>query len=75
MDFGELEKSESKGKPHVLLIDLGEAVPYGQASHPGKTITEHAIDSINKDVFKQTYLPQNTEEKVMVNPLSKNKSD
>ena len=24
----------------------------------GKTISEHAIDAINKDVFKQTYLPQ-----------------
>ena len=23
----------------------------------GKTITQHALDSINKDIFKQTYLP------------------
>ncbi len=23
----------------------------------GKTITQHAFDSINKDIFKQTYLP------------------
>ena len=25
----------------------------------GKTITQHAIESINKDIFKQTYLPIN----------------
>ena len=24
----------------------------------GKTISEHALDSINRDVLKQTYLPQ-----------------
>ena len=23
----------------------------------GKTITEHAIDVVNKDIYKQTYLP------------------
>ena len=26
----------------------------------GKTITEHAISSINKDVLQQTYLPEDT---------------
>ena len=25
----------------------------------GKTIAEHVLDSIDKDVFKQAYLPQN----------------
>ena len=25
----------------------------------GKTITEHAIDVVNKDVYKQSYFPEN----------------
>ena len=25
----------------------------------GKTIGEHALDTINKDIFQQTYLPKN----------------
>ena len=59
----------------IIQSGVTSGANYMVKKSTGKTITEHAIDSINKDVFKQTYLPQNTEEKVMVNPLSKNKSD
>ena len=37
----------------------------------GKTITEHAVDTINNDVLKQTYLP--TEEKAEAYYLPKKK--
>ena len=59
----------------IIQSGVTSGANYMVKKSTGKTITEHAIDSINKDVFKQTYLPQNTEEKVMVNPLRKNKSD
>ena len=37
----------------------------------GKTITEHAVDSINKDILTQTYLPKNVEVKNLILPISK----
>ena len=33
----------------------------------GKTITEHAIESLNKDVLQQTYFPQEEIKKVKNN--------
>ena len=31
----------------------------------GKTISEHAIDSLNKDILKQSYLPQTKTKKII----------
>ena len=31
----------------------------------GKTIGEHALDTINKDIFQQTYLPKNNDSLVV----------
>ena len=59
----------------IIQTGVTSGANYMVKKSKGKTITEHAFDSINKDVFKQTYLPKKTEEKVMVNPLSKNKSN
>ena len=37
----------------------------------GKTITEHALDSINKDVLQQTYLPNKEIKKNLILPISR----
>tara|TARA_Y100000590_G_scaffold318341_1_gene360177 strand:+ start:355 stop:642 length:288 start_codon:yes stop_codon:yes gene_type:complete len=37
----------------------------------GKTITEHAIEAINKDVLTQTYIPINKTAQILVLPKSK----
>ena len=34
----------------------------------GKTITEHAHDSINRDIFKQTYLPKKEITSAIIEP-------
>jgi len=31
----------------------------------GKTISQHAIDAVNKDVLRQTYLPKNSETQIV----------
>tara|TARA_B100000029_G_scaffold111624_1_gene103680 strand:+ start:7115 stop:7324 length:210 start_codon:yes stop_codon:yes gene_type:complete len=33
----------------------------------GKTISQHAFDSLNGDVFKQTYFPENLTKKITDN--------
>ena len=37
----------------------------------GKTIAEHAISTLNKDIFKQTYFPENKTSVSIVLPKSK----
>ena len=37
----------------------------------GKTITEHALDSIHKDVLQQTYLPNKEIKKNLILPISR----
>ena len=37
----------------------------------GKSIAEHALDSINKDVYQQTYFPENTKSFKKVLPESR----
>ena len=37
----------------------------------GKTITEHALDTINKDIYQHTYFPKNTTHKTIIFPKSK----
>ena len=37
----------------------------------GKTITEHAIHSLNKDIYQQTYAPKSKTSVVKVLPKSK----
>ena len=35
----------------------------------GKTITEHAIDVLNKDILQQTYLPTTETSKTIISPI------
>ena len=37
----------------------------------GKTISEHAFDSINRDVLKQTYFPQKQISTAIILPITK----
>ena len=37
----------------------------------GKTITEHALDAINKEVLQQTYLPKKALKNNLILPISK----
>ena len=37
----------------------------------GKTVTEHVMNSFNKDIYQQTYFPQNTTVVSIVLPKSK----
>ena len=35
----------------------------------GKTITEHAVDALNKDILQQTYLPTNETSATIISPI------
>ena len=35
----------------------------------GKTITEHAVDALNKDILQQTYLPTNETATTIILPI------
>ena len=37
----------------------------------GKSITEHAFNSINRDVYKQTYLPNKEITSAIIEPIKK----
>ena len=37
----------------------------------GKTISEHAFDSINRDILKQTYFPQKQISTAIILPITK----
>tara|TARA_Y100001970_G_C14194179_1_gene837121 strand:+ start:197 stop:493 length:297 start_codon:yes stop_codon:yes gene_type:complete len=63
----------TSGFSTASLIQTGvtSGANYMVKKSTGKTISEHALDSINKDVLKQTYLP--TEEKAEAYYLPKKK--
>ena len=41
---------------------LTTGASYVVKKNTGKTITEHAIDAINKDIYQQSYLPKNPDQ-------------
>jgi len=53
----------SSGFSSASLIQAGvsSGANYVVKKSTGKTISEHAIDVINKDIYKQTYLPTTSE--------------
>ena len=44
----------------IIQSGLTTTASYVVKVNTGKTISEHAIDVINKEVYKQTYLPTNS---------------
>ena len=51
----------TSGYSTASLIQAGVSTGanYMVKKSTGRTISEHAIDAINKDIFKHTYLPTN----------------
>ena len=43
----------------IIQTGVTTGASYMVKKSTGKTISEHAFDAINKDIFKQTYVPQN----------------
>ena len=43
----------------IIQSGVTTGASYMVKKSTGKTISEHAFDAINKDVLKQTYVPQN----------------
>ena len=45
----------------IIQAGVSSGASYMVKKSTGKTIGEHAIDTINKDVFRHTYLPKNND--------------
>ena len=43
----------------IIQAGVSSGASYMVKKSTGKTIGEHAIDTINSDIFKHTYLPKN----------------
>ena len=43
----------------IIQAGVGSGASYMVKKSTGKTIGEHALDTINKDIFQHTYLPKN----------------
>ena len=58
----------TSGYSTASLIQAGVSTGanYMVKKSTGRTIGEHAIDAINKDIFKQTYLPINHKPLIVV---------
>ena len=45
----------------IIQAGVSSGANYMVKKSTGKTIGEHAIDTINRDVFQHTYLPKNND--------------
>ena len=43
----------------IIQAGVSSGASYMVKKSTGKTIGEHALDAINKDIFQHTYLPKN----------------
>ena len=66
----------TSGYSTASLIQAGvsSGANYMVKKSTGKTITEHAMDSINKDIFLQTYFPKNQSPLIVAPHFLKNQS-
>ena len=44
----------------IIQAGVSSGASYVVKKSTGKTIGEHALDAINKDIFQHTYLPKNS---------------
>ncbi len=49
----------------IIQAGVSSGANYMVKKSTGKTIGEHAIDTLNKDVFQHTYLPKNDDSLVV----------
>ena len=54
----------------IIQAGVSTGANYMVKQSTGKTITEHAIEAINKDIIQQTYLPKKLRDQD-VKPISK----
>ncbi len=52
----------------LVQASISTSANYIIKQKTGKTISEHAFDSISKEVLQQSYLPKSSQEKVVVTP-------
>ena len=45
----------------IIQAGVSSGANYMVKKSTGKTIGEHALDTLNKDVFQNTYLPKNND--------------
>ena len=55
----------------IIQTGVTTGASYMVKKSTGKTISEHAFDAINKDVFKQTYTHQNKVITALIVPKTK----
>ena len=49
----------------IIQAGVSSGASYMVKKSTGKTIGEHALDTINKDIFQHTYLPKNIDSSVI----------
>ena len=49
----------------IIQAGVSSGASYVVKKSTGKTIGEHALDAINKDIFQHTYLPKNNDSLVI----------
>ena len=49
----------------IIQAGVSSGASYMVKKSTGKTIGEHAIDAVNKDIFQHTYLPKNNDSLVI----------
>ena len=49
----------------IIQASVSSGANYMVKKSTGKTIGEHALDTINKDIFRHTYLPKNNDSPVI----------
>ena len=55
----------------IIQSGVTTGANYMEKKSTGKTIAEHAIGTLNKDIFQQTYFPTNKTSVAIVLPKSK----
>ena len=55
----------------IIQSSVTTGANYMVKKSTGKTITEHALSSLNKDILKQTYLPNKESHTKKISPKSK----
>ena len=55
----------------IIQSGVTTGASYMVKKSTGKTIAEHAIGTLNKDIFQQTYFPENKTSVSIVLPKSK----
>ena len=53
----------------IIQSGVTTGASYMVKKSTGKTIAEHAVDTLNKDILQQTYLPTNETSATIISPI------